>query len=66
MHAERPLQHLLPLNELDRRAIEWTQHQVCTLYRVLSSYRQQPDPTVKAQLPAAFEALCATETTVNR
>lgn len=63
VHAERPLQHLLPLTELDRRAIEWTQHQVWTLYRELKAYCQQPDPTVKDQLTAAFEALCATETT---
>jgi hypothetical protein len=63
VHAERPLQHLLPLTELDRRAIEWTRQQVWTLYRELKAYRQQPDPTVKAQLTAAFEALCATETT---
>jgi hypothetical protein len=63
MHAERPLQHLLPLNELDRRAIEWTRQQVWTLYRELKAYCQQPDPTVKAQLTTAFESLCATETT---
>jgi hypothetical protein len=44
VHAERPLQHLLPLNELDRRAIEWTQHQVWTLYRELKAYCQQPVP----------------------
>jgi len=31
VHAERPLQHLLPLNELDRRAIEWIRQQVWTL-----------------------------------
>ena len=61
--AERPWQHLLPLNELDRRAIEWARQQVWTLYRELKAYCQQPDPTVKAQLPAACEALCATETT---
>jgi hypothetical protein len=63
VHAERPLQHLLPLTELDRRAIEWTRQQVWTLYRELKAYCQQPDPTVKAELTAAFAALCATETT---
>jgi hypothetical protein len=61
--AERPLQHLVPLNELDRRAMAWTRQQVWTLYRELKVYCQQPDPTVKGQLTAAFEALCATETT---
>jgi transposase IS66 family protein len=63
VHAERPLQHLLPLNELDRRAIEWVRQHVWTLYRDLKAYRQQPDPTGKAPLTAAFESLCATKTT---
>ena len=63
VHAERPLQHLLPLNELDRRAIEWVRQQVWTLYRELKAYQQQPDPTRKAPLTTGFEALCATETT---
>lgn len=58
-----PCKHLLPLNELDRRAIEWVRQQVWTLYRDLKAYRQQPDSTVKVQLTAAFGALCATETT---
>ncbi len=61
--AERPWQHLLPLNELERRAIAWVQQQVWTLYRELKAYRQWPDPTMQVQLTAAFEALCATETT---
>jgi len=63
VHAERPLQHLVPLNELDRRAMAWTRQQVWTLYRELKAYCQQPDPIVKVQLTAAFEALCTTETT---
>jgi hypothetical protein len=48
--AERPLQYLVPLHELDRRAIAWVQQHVWTLYRELQAYCQQPDPTVKAQL----------------
>jgi hypothetical protein len=63
VHAARPWPHLLPLHELDRRAIAWTRQQVWTLYRELQAYCQQPAPTVKAQLIAAGAALCATETT---
>ncbi len=63
VHAERALQHLLPLNELDRRAIEWVRQQVWTLYRELKAYQQQPDSSRKAPLTASFEAWCATETT---
>ena len=63
VHAERPLQHLLPLNASDRRAIAWVRRQVWTLYQDLKVYRPHPDPAAKAQMTAGFEALCATETT---
>ena len=63
VHAERPLQHLLPLNDSDRRAIAWVRQQVWFLYRDLKAYRQHPDTVAKTQITAGFEALCATETT---
>ncbi len=63
VHAERPLQHLLPLNESDRRAITWVRQQVWFLYRDLKAYRKAPDPVARAEMTAGFAALCATETT---
>ncbi|MGZ8246160.1 IS66 family transposase, partial [Methylomagnum sp.] len=63
VHAERPLSHLVPLNEPDRRAIAWVRQQVWFLYRDLKAYRQAPDPAAKDRITAGFEALCATETT---
>jgi hypothetical protein len=63
VHAERPLQHLLPLNETDRRAITWVRQQVWHLYRDLKAYRQQPTETAKKRITADFEAICTTETT---
>jgi hypothetical protein len=63
VHAERPLSHLVPLNETDRRAIAWVRQQVWFVYRDLKAYRQHPDPAAKARITAGFAALCATETT---
>ena len=63
VHAERPLSHLVPLNESDRRAIAWVRQQVWFRYRDLKAYRQQPDPAAKDPITAGFAALCATETT---
>jgi hypothetical protein len=54
--AARPWQHRLPLPAGDRRALAGTRHPVWTLYRDLPAYRQQPDPTVTAQRPAALAA----------
>ncbi len=63
IHAERPLSHLVPLNESDRRAIAWVRQQLWFLYRDLKAYRPHPDPAAKDRITAGFEALCATETT---
>jgi hypothetical protein len=63
VHAERPLSHLVPPNESDRRAIGWVRRQVWFLYRDLKAYRCAPDPATKDRITADFEALCATETT---
>ena len=63
VHAERPLSHLLPLNESDRRAIAWVRQQAWFLCRDLKAYRPHPDPVAKDAITAGFEAPCATETT---
>jgi hypothetical protein len=62
VHAERPLQQILPLNDTDRQAIDGVQDQVWTLYRALTAYRQQPDPVAKDAIHAQFDTLCATVT----
>jgi len=62
VHAERPLQHLWPLNEADRVAIADVQDQVWALYRNLTAYRQVPTLEAKAAINAQFDTLCATVT----
>jgi len=62
VHAERPLQQILPLNDADRQAITGIRDQVWPLYRDLTAYRQQPDPAAKAAIHAQFDTLCATVT----
>ena len=61
--AERPWQHLLPLNDWDRQAIAWVRQPVWLLDRDLKAYRQHPDPAANSQITAGCEARCATETT---
>lgn len=62
VHAERPLQQVLPLNEADRVAIAGVREQVWCLYRDLNAYRPLPTPEAKAAIQAQFDALCATVT----
>lgn len=63
VHAERPLRHLLPLTEAERRAIAWVRGQVWTLYAELKRYRAAPSAAHQAEIEAGFDAVCATETT---
>ena len=63
VHAERPIAQLLPLTELDRRAVEWVREQIWGLYRELKTYKRAPDAAHKVAIEAGFDALCATETT---
>lgn len=63
IHAERPIAQLLPLTELDRRAVAWVREQIWGLYRELKTYKRAPRAAHKATIEAGFDALCATETT---
>lgn len=63
IHAERAITRLVPVHELDRRALAWVRGQVWALYRELKDYKRAPDAARKALIDAGFDALCATETT---
>ena len=62
VHAERPLERMIPHNEQHRLAIEQVQQQIWELYRDLKAYRQQPQPDQMPVLTARFEALCRQRT----
>jgi hypothetical protein len=62
IHAERPLDRMIPHNEEHRLAIERVRQQIWELYQDLKAYRQQPQPAQVPALTARFEALCAQRT----
>lgn len=57
VHAERPLDKLIPHNEEHRAAIEKIRSQLWELYKDLKAYRQKPDAAAKPVLKARFDAL---------
>ncbi len=57
LHAERPLARLIPYSEKHRAAIEAVRGQIWELYQDLKGYRQQPEPSRRAELEARFDAL---------
>jgi hypothetical protein len=62
VHAERPLQRVVPYNEAHRAALEAVRQQLWQLYQDLKAYRQQPDPTQKQALEARFDLLVGQKT----
>jgi hypothetical protein len=62
VHIERPLARIIPYNEAHRLAIEQVRQEIWELYRDLKAYREKPEPTAKASLPARFDALAGQQT----
>jgi Transposase IS66 family len=62
IHAERPLARMIPYSEDHRAAIAQVRGQIWDLYQDLKGYRQQPEPSRRADLEARFDALCGQRT----
>jgi hypothetical protein len=62
VHAERGLNLLSPVLELDRQAQSWAQSWFWDLYRELGAYRQAPSDEARGRIEVHFEQLCTLET----
>jgi hypothetical protein len=62
VHAERPLQRLLPHNEQHRTEIDNLRGQIWDFYQELKAYRAHPDPSQKPILEAHFDAFSEQKT----
>ena len=62
IHAERPLARLIPYSEEHRAAIAQVRGEIWDLYQDLKAYRQQPEPSQRADLEARFDGLCGQRT----
>jgi hypothetical protein len=62
LHAERPLARLIPYSEEHRRAIAAVRGQIWELYQDLKAYRQQPEPSQRADLESRFDAVSGQRT----
>jgi Transposase IS66 family len=62
VHAERPLDRLVPYNEAHRTAIAAVRGLIWELYKALQAYRAQPDPAQTAVLEARFDTLVGQKT----
>jgi len=63
IHAERNFQAIVPLNDLNAKALQWVRTQLWALYDALKAYKLHPAPETKQKIHEHFEQLCATQTT---
>ena len=62
LHAERPLDRLIPYSDEHRAAIAKVQGQIWELYHDLKKYQQRPEPSRRPDLEARFDAVCSQRT----
>jgi hypothetical protein len=62
VHAERPLEKMVPHNDEHRAAIERVRTQIWEFYQALKAYRLKPDAAQVPVLTARFEAMVAQRT----
>jgi len=63
IHAERNFQTILPLNDLNAKALRWVRTQLWNLYHDLKAYQRAPTTQLKHDIEQHFTQLCATRTT---
>ena len=61
-HAGRPLDKLIPANDLERAARDWMQDQYWRLYDDIKAYQKSPTEEDKHKLYKAFDQWVATRT----
>jgi hypothetical protein len=62
IHAERAINRLLPVNDLQVLAVEQARDQVWSIYRNLKTYKLQPQPELAAAIRQQFKNLVETKT----
>jgi len=62
IHAERAINRLLPMNDLQVQAVEQARSQVWSLYRDLKAYKLQPQPEQAQAIRQQFANLVETKT----
>ncbi len=62
LHAERLITRLIPVNDLQKQAVNWARGEVWSIYAGLKIYKTAPDPAHATRLKAQFHQLVSTRT----
>lgn len=62
IHAERLVNRLIPVNELQKEAVHWARNEIWSIYAGLKTYKKAPNPLQAIQLKKQFHTLCHTRT----
>lgn len=62
IHAERLVNRLIPVNDLQTEAVKWARDKIWSIYAGLKAYKKSPEPRQAVHLKAQFQTLCSTRT----
>ncbi len=62
IHAERLITRLIPVNDLQKQAVNWARGEVWSIYAGLKIYKTAPNPAHATRLKAQFHQLVSTRT----
>jgi len=62
IHAERLVNRLIPVNDLQTKAVNWVRDAIWTVYADLKAYKKHPDPPQADAIRAYFDEMCNTKT----
>lgn len=62
IHAERAVNRLLPMNDLQKQAVEEVRNQIWSIYRNLKAYKLEPQPEQAQAIRQQFTNLVETKT----
>jgi len=62
IHTERLIHRLIPVNDLQKAAVDRVRDEVWSLYSALKAFKKGPDPAQAVILKERFQRLCQTRT----
>lgn len=62
IHAERLVNRLIPVNDLQIEPVKWARNEIWSIYADLKAYKKSPDSQQAIHLKKQFHSLCHTRT----
>lgn len=62
IHAERGIKSIIPLNDMQAKAVTWARGEIWDIYHKLLDYKKNPQDTLKLDIEKHFDTFCKSKT----